>query len=462
MDEELQVIFDKARAGMDVLVAKLSFEEATVRLRNMELEASVHNFVLDNFSTLEFQFLAQLENSEKRAQQYKSILSESQRQLVNSKKTETSLKGALENCEGKLELLQSEVELAKRVHDEALQKANDPSSTAATKQLKRKEAELKKMQKQTEAEKKKLETKIRNVQDQVSELIQHVEFRVSFRSVSPDEKGSAERFDTEALRKSLHLSVTERTGLDEGILEIDNISQIDLTQEEEESEAIPESSKARGAARKNKSKAQTKNKSSKSGTRQVRKEPLITEIEPISSDIPSDLEAGDQEQDLLFADAGYSSSDKDDELFQTNTRTGLIVQEPVEKGIMTRARRRETLSKPPQQEQVSGPHEASRTVKKKKPPLPARLFENPMAVCNDKVKAACAENQNPDILIVNPFVIPVAAAGQRRVSGLGMKRKLGPRSIGGTGNSELNKNMQQIEDRPRKAQHNLANKKWRM
>lgn len=92
MDEELQTMFQQARAKMDVLWAKLSFEEATVRLRNMELEASVHNFVLDNFSTLEFQFLAQLENSENRAKQYKSILSDSQRQLLNSKKTEQTLK----------------------------------------------------------------------------------------------------------------------------------------------------------------------------------------------------------------------------------------------------------------------------------------------------------------------------------------------------------------------------------
>lgn len=92
MDEELRTIFEQAHAKMDLLSAKLTFEEATVRLRNMELETSVTNFVMDDFSTLEFQFLAQLENSENRAKQYKSILSESQRQLMSSKKTEELLK----------------------------------------------------------------------------------------------------------------------------------------------------------------------------------------------------------------------------------------------------------------------------------------------------------------------------------------------------------------------------------
>lgn len=125
---------------------------------------------------------------------------------------------------------------------------------------------------------------------------------------------------------------------------------------------------------------------------------------------------------------------------------------------MTRARRRETLTKPPTQPAV-------KTTKKKKPPLPSRLFSNPMEVINNKVKAACEENKDPAILTVNPFVIPMPVAGQRRVSGVAGKRKLGPRSLTGTvttGNSDLNKEVQEVEDRPRKIQHNLASKKWRM
>lgn len=50
------------------------------------------------------------------------------------------MKGSLEDCEGQLEQLQIEVELAKKAHDAALKKANDPNSTDATKQLKRLES----------------------------------------------------------------------------------------------------------------------------------------------------------------------------------------------------------------------------------------------------------------------------------------------------------------------------------
>lgn len=52
------------------------------------------------------------------------------------------MKGSLEDCEGQLEQLQDEVELARKAHDAALKKANDPNSTDATKQLKRLESKF--------------------------------------------------------------------------------------------------------------------------------------------------------------------------------------------------------------------------------------------------------------------------------------------------------------------------------